>query len=146
MVAALTQTGTAALIPSTALPQRLTAPLRPRTTCLWSWSRATSADLMRLYVPPAAALVVPIGFAAMTISGRVALPQPLTARQGRRFSIRMVIGIFCSDTVFVQLDQFSQILSRQCCLLTAHDLVLLHSGGKVTAVDSQCLWDIFLIC
>ena len=105
MVAALTQTGTAALIPSTALPQRLTAPLRPRTTCLWSWSRATSADLMRLYVPPAAALVVPIGFAAMTISGRVALPQPLTA----------------------------------------HDLVLLHPGGKVTAVDSQCLWDIFLI-
>ena len=105
MVAALTQTGTAALIPSTALPQRLTAPLRPRTTCLWSWSRATSADLMRLYVPPAAALVAPIGFAAMTISGRVALPQPLTA----------------------------------------HDLVLLHSGGKVTAVDSQCLWDIFLI-
>ena len=29
---------------------------------------------------------------------------------------RMVIGIFCSDTVFVQLNQFSQILSRQCCL------------------------------
>ena len=33
----------------------------------------------------------------------------------------MVIGIFCSDTdtdtVFVQLNQFSQILSRQCCLL-----------------------------
>ena len=37
-------------------------------------------------------------------------------RQGPRFSIRMVIGIFCSDTVFVQLNQFSQILSRQCCL------------------------------
>ena len=38
------------------------------------------------------------------------------ARQGPRFSIRMVIGIFCSDTVFVfvfvQLNQFSQILSR----------------------------------
>ena len=31
----------------------------------------------------------------------------------------MVIGIFCSDTdtVFVQLNQFSQILSRQCCLI-----------------------------
>ena len=37
-------------------------------------------------------------------------------RQGPRFSIRMVIWIFCSDTVFVQLNQFSQILSRQCCL------------------------------
>ena len=41
-------------------------------------------------------------------------------RQGPHFSIRMVIGIFCSDTVFdtvfVQLNQFSQILSRQCCL------------------------------
>ena len=42
------------------------------------------------------------------------------SRQGPRFSIRMVIGIFCSDTVFVQLNQFSQILSRQCCL----DIVL----------------------
>ena len=41
----------------------------------------------------------------------------LLSRQGPRFSIRMVIGIFCSDTVFVQLNQFSQILSRQCCLL-----------------------------
>ena len=40
----------------------------------------------------------------------------LQVRQGPRFSIRMVIGIFCSDTVFVQLNQFSQILSRQCCL------------------------------
>ena len=40
-------------------------------------------------------------------------------RQGPRFSIRMVIGIFCSDTVFVQLNQFSQILSRQCCLPTS---------------------------
>ena len=37
-------------------------------------------------------------------------------RQDPRFSIRMVIGIFFSDTVFVQLNQFSQILSRQCCL------------------------------
>ena len=42
-----------------------------------------------------------------------------TSRQGPRFSIRMVIGIFCSDTVFVQLNQFSQILSRQCCLPTS---------------------------
>ena len=42
------------------------------------------------------------------------------SRQGPRFSIRMVIGIFCSDTVFVQLNQFSQILSRQCCLLLAY--------------------------
>ena len=41
------------------------------------------------------------------------------ARQGPRFSRRMVIGIFCSDTVFVQLNQFSQILSRQCCLALA---------------------------
>ena len=40
-------------------------------------------------------------------------------RQGPRFSIRMVIWIFCSDTVFVQLNQFSQILSRQCCLVYA---------------------------
>ena len=37
-------------------------------------------------------------------------------RQGPRFSIRMVIGIFCSDTVFVQLNQYSRILWRQCCL------------------------------
>ena len=39
-------------------------------------------------------------------------------RQGPRSSIRMVIGIFCSDTdtVFVQLNQYSQILRRQCCL------------------------------
>ena len=32
-------------------------------------------------------------------------------KQGPRFIIRMVIGIFCSDTVFVQLNQYSQILS-----------------------------------
>ena len=37
-------------------------------------------------------------------------------RQGSRFSIRMVIGIFCSDTLFVQLNQYSQTLRRQCCL------------------------------
>ena len=30
---------------------------------------------------------------------------PGCPRQGPRFSIRMVIGIFCSDTVFVQLNQ-----------------------------------------
>ena len=96
---ALTQTDTAALIPSTALPQRLTAPLRPRTTCLWSWPRATSADLMRLYVPPAAALVVPIGFAAMTISGRVALPQPLTAHDLVLFHWRKSHS--CERPVFV---------------------------------------------
>ena len=34
--------------------------------------------------------------------------------QGPLFSIRMVIGIFCSDTVFVQLNQYSQLLRRQC--------------------------------
>ena len=34
--------------------------------------------------------------------------------KGPCFSI-MVIGIFCSDTVFVQLNQYSQ-LRRQCCL------------------------------
>merc|ERR1711994_188150 len=45
-------------------------------------------------------------------------------KQGPRFSIRMVIGIFCSDTVFVQLNQFSQILSRQCCLTVAAPFVL----------------------
>ena len=28
------------------------------------------------------------------------------SRQGPRFSIRMVIGIFCSDTVFFQLKQY----------------------------------------
>ena len=37
--------------------------------------------------------------------------------QGPRFSIRMVIGIFCSDTVFVQLNQYSQILRRHYCLI-----------------------------
>ena len=37
--------------------------------------------------------------------------------QGPRFSIRMVIGIFCSVTVFVQLNQYSQIPRRQCCLV-----------------------------
>ena len=43
-------------------------------------------------------------------------------RQGPRSSIRMVIGIFCSDidTVFVQLNQYSQILRRQCCLPPPH--------------------------
>ena len=50
------------------------------------------------------------------------LPSPpsthITTRQGPRFTIRMVIGIFCTDTVFVQLNQYSQILRRQCCLIT----------------------------
>ena len=41
-----------------------------------------------------------------------------SGRQGPLFSIRMDIGIFCSDTVFVQLNQYSQILSRQCRLVT----------------------------
>ena len=50
-------------------------------------------------------------------------------RQGPRFSIRMVIGIFCSDTVFVQLNQFSQILSRQCCLGHPSPTILLSSGA-----------------
>ena len=50
-------------------------------------------------------------------------------RQGPRFSIRMVIGIFCSDTVFVQLNQYSQILRRQCCLLLT---VFLSSSVVIT--------------
>ena len=33
------------------------------------------------------------------------------------FSIRRVIWILASDTVFVQLNQYSQILRRQCCLV-----------------------------
>ena len=44
-------------------------------------------------------------------------------RQGPRFSIRMDIGIFCSDTVFVQLNQYSQILSRQCRLVTVSPII-----------------------
>ena len=40
----------------------------------------------------------------------------LPPRQGPRFSIRTFFGIFCSDDVFVQLNQYSQILRRQCCL------------------------------
>ena len=38
-------------------------------------------------------------------------------RQGPCFSIRMVIGIFCSDTV--QLNQYSQILRRHYSLVEA---------------------------
>ena len=34
-----------------------------------------------------------------------------------RLSIRRVIWILASDTVFVQLNQYSQILRRQCCLV-----------------------------
>ena len=39
-----------------------------------------------------------------------------------RFSIRRVIWILASDTVsvFVQLNQYSQILRRQCCLRLCH--------------------------
>ena len=43
------------------------------------------------------------------------------SREGPCFSIRVVIGIFRSDTdtdtVFVQLNQYSQILRRQSCLV-----------------------------
>ena len=35
-------------------------------------------------------------------------------RQGPRFSIRMVIDIFYSDSV--RINQYSQILRRPCCL------------------------------
>ena len=43
------------------------------------------------------------------------------SRQGPCFSIKVIIEIFRSDTdtdkVFVQLNQYSQILRRQCCLV-----------------------------
>ena len=48
-------------------------------------------------------------------------------KQGPRFSIRMVIGIYCFDTV--QLNQYSQILRRQCCLeLDSNEIGLIKEG------------------
>ena len=66
---------------------------------------------------------------------------PCITRQGQRFSIRMVIGIFCSDTVtvFVELNQYSLILRRQCCLIinTKHHAVLIK-------VRTWVLWILLL--
>ena len=60
-------------------------------------------------------------------------------KQGPRFIIRMVIGIFCSDTVFVQLNQYSQILRRQCCLLQCLLIIFLSPPIQQPTVchDSQ---------
>ena len=54
---------------------------------------------------------------------------------------RMVIGIFCSDTVFVQLNQFSQILSRQCCLAQRVDFSQYLAGsGRLLKKTSGRGW------
>ena len=47
-----------------------------------------------------------------------------------RLSIRRVIWILASDTVFVQLNQYSQILRRQCCLPKPH-VSLLHLNSLI---------------
>ena len=47
--------------------------------------------------------------------------------QGPCFSIRMVIDIFCSDTV--QINQYSQILRRPCCLeINSNEIGLIKEG------------------
>ena len=63
-------------------------------------------------------------------------------RQGPRFSVRMVIGIFCSDVVFVQLNQYSQILRRQCSLLSYQQQ--LHGQTAATVAASYTFKDYYL--
>ena len=62
-------------------------------------------------------------------------------RQGPRFSVRMVIlGSFVLIlTVFVQLNQYSQILRRQCCLYIHSHLLRNPQASQLGKPDYSVL-------
>ena len=82
----------------------------------------------------------------------------VTIRQGPRFSIRMIIWIFCSDTlwwlcVFLLVEQsYFQRVRRQCCLVTicwgrlsplSVSITFIHNTSPIA--DNYCYHPLFKI-